>query len=114
MWGFPDVSVNGSFAMRYASLMLGWTILLFWAYKRPIERRFVAVLTMLVIGGLLLTEVIAVRSGTLEAWRMIPTWCLQALLIALFARALHHYRSVRSISDSTVRRVNSRVPGSRR
>jgi hypothetical protein len=95
-WGLRDVSGNYRFAMEYgASLMLGWTVLLLWAYRRPIERRFVAVLTMLVIGGLILTEVVAVHSSVLEAKRMVPTWCLQALLFVLFARA-YYFVPVRS------------------
>jgi len=95
LWGFRDVSGNYRFAMGYsASLMLGCTGLLIWAYRRPLERRFVAALTMLVICGLTITEVVAVRSTALEAWRMVPTWCLQALLLVFFAGA-YHYRSVR-------------------
>jgi hypothetical protein len=95
LWGFRDVSGSYRFAMGYgASLMLAWTVLLVWAYQRPLERRFVAVLTVLVILGLILTEVTAVLSGALEARRMVPTWCLQALLLVLFAGA-YHYRSVR-------------------
>lgn len=73
-----------------ASLMLGWTVLLTWAYRRPLERRFVAALTVLVIYGLVLTEVAAVWAGWLEAWRMLPTWCLQGALLALFASAYHY------------------------
>jgi hypothetical protein len=95
LWGFEDVSGSYRFAMGYgASLMLGWTLLLLWAYRRPIERRFVAALTVLVIYGLVLTEVLAVASGALDAWRMLPTWCLQAGLLVLFASAFHH-RSLR-------------------
>lgn len=95
LWGVRDVSESYRFAMGYgASLMLGWTVLLLWAYRRPIERRFVAALTVLVIFGLVLTEVVAVHSSALEAWRMVPTWCLQAFLLILFAGA-YHYRSLR-------------------
>lgn len=90
-WGFDDASGAYRFAMGYgASLMLGWTALLLWAYRRPIDRRFVAALTVLVIYGLVLTEIVAVLSGHLEAWRMIPTWCLQSILLALFASAYHY------------------------
>ena len=90
LWGLRDASGNYRFAMGYdASLMLGWTVLLLWAYKRPIERRFVAALTMIVISALVLTEVVAVHSNVLDAKRMIPTWCLQALLLVLFARAYY-------------------------
>jgi hypothetical protein len=95
LWGFQDASGSYRFAMGYgATLMLGWTILLLWAYQRPIERRFVAALTVFVIYGLVATEVHAVASGHLAAWRMVPTWCLQAVLLVLFAWA-YHYPSVK-------------------
>ena len=91
LWGFDDTSGAYRFAMGYgASLMLGWTVLLVWASQRPVERRFIAALTVLVISGLVITEVIAVSSGYLAAWRMVPTWGLQAALLGLFAGGYHH------------------------
>jgi hypothetical protein len=91
LWGFRDVSGSYRFAMGYgAALMLGWTALLLWAYRRPLERRFVAALTVLVIYGLVAAEAQAVASGALPAWRMVPTWCLQAVLLVLFATAYHY------------------------
>jgi hypothetical protein len=91
LWGFDATSGPYRFAMGYgASLMLGWTALLVWASRRPLERRFVAALTVLVIYGLVLTEILAVVSGALPAWRLMPTWCLQAVLLALFASAYHY------------------------
>lgn len=90
LWGFRDDTPSYGFAMGYgASLMLGWTVLLLWALRRPVERRFVAALTVLVICGLVLAEIVAVRAGALEAWRMVPTWCLQALLLTVFTLAFH-------------------------
>jgi|SRR5215510_3152055 len=94
LWRFHDISGSYRFAMGYsASLMSGWTVLLLWACRRPIERRFVAVLTALVIVGLILTEVASVWTGTLNAGRLVPTWSLQALLLGLFA--VGYYRSLR-------------------
>jgi hypothetical protein len=91
MWGFDDPSGTYRFAMGYgASLMLGWTVLLLWAYRRPVERRFVAALTVLVICGLVASEIVAVISGTLTARRLVPTGCLQAVLLTLFAGAYHY------------------------
>ena len=91
LWGFEDVSGTYRFAMGYgASLMAAWTVLLVWAYREPIERAFVAALTVLVIYGLVATEIVAVVSGTLPAWRMTPTWVLQAALLSLFAGAYHY------------------------
>ena len=91
LWGFDDTSGAYRFAMGYGgSLMLGWTVLLAWAYQRPVERRFIAALTVLVIYWLVITEVIAVSSRRLAVWRVVPTWCLQAVLLGLFAGGYHH------------------------
>jgi hypothetical protein len=71
LWGFEDMSGAYQFAMGYgASLMLGWTALLIWAYQKPMERKVVAALTVIVIYGLVLTEVMAVLLGHIAAWRM--------------------------------------------
>jgi hypothetical protein len=95
MWGIEATSGAYRFAMGYgASLMFGWTLLLLWAYRRPLERRVVAALTVLVIYGLLAAEVATVLQGDIAWWRMAPTWFLQALLLSLFAGA-YHYASVR-------------------
>jgi uncharacterized membrane protein len=51
-------------------------------------------MTVLVICGLILTEVVAVQADELNAWRMFPTWCLQVILLALFAGG-YYYRSLR-------------------
>jgi hypothetical protein len=91
VWGFDDPSGAYRFAMGYgASLMLGWTGLLLWAYQRPLERRFVAALTVVVIYGLVAAEIAAVVGGHIALWRMVPTWCLQAVLLILFAGGFHH------------------------
>jgi len=91
MWGFESVDGPYRFAMGYgATLMLGWTFLLAWAYRRPLERSFVAALTVFVIYGLVATEVVAVSSGAIAIERMIPTWILQAGLLVLFATAYHY------------------------
>ena len=88
MWGFDQPTGGYYFAMGYgASLMLGWTVLLLWAYQRPIERRGVALLTLVVIAGLVLTEIVVVAAGHLDVSRMIPTWILQAGLAYLFTTA---------------------------
>ena len=94
LWGIDDPSGVSRFAAGYGfSLMLGWTGLLLWAYRRPVERRFVAALTVVVIYGLVATEIFAVASGRIAAWRMVPTWCLQGMLVALFAGG-YHYRTL--------------------
>jgi hypothetical protein len=91
LWGFEDVSGAYKFAMGYgASLMLGWTVLLIWAYQKPMERKVVAALTVLVIWGLVITEIAAVLTGHIAAGRLLPTWFLQAILLVLFAGGFHY------------------------
>jgi len=68
-----------------ASLMAGWTLLLIWAYKKPLERRFIAFLTILVIIGLIATEIFAIANGSININKMIPTWILQIVLLGLFS-----------------------------
>lgn len=95
LWGFKEFSGDYHFAMGYgASLMTGWTALLLWAYRRPVERGFVAVLTIVVIAGLVVTEVITVSCGYIEIKRMIGTWLMQGLLLTLFAGA-YYYQALR-------------------
>ena len=86
--GFDDTPWQYRFAMGYgAALMFGWTGLLLWARQSPLERRFVAALTSVVLCGLVATEVFAVLTGGLAVWRILPIWGLQAYLLALFATA---------------------------
>ena len=70
--------------------MLGWTALLIWAYQKPLERKVVAALTVLVIWGLVFTEILAVVSGDLAVGRILPTWFLQAMLIGLLAWGFYY------------------------
>ncbi|RXH24599.1 hypothetical protein XH99_28215 [Bradyrhizobium nanningense] len=68
-----------------ASLMLGWTALLVWADRAPLERRFVLVLTVFpVIAGLAASEIAAIRAEFLPFASVVPTFVLQLALSALF------------------------------
>lgn len=88
LWGLRDISDSYQLAMRCAaSLMFGWTLLLVWASRRPLERRVVAPLTVLVVGGIVVSEIAGAVAGVVDAWRVVPTWCLQAILLVLFAWA---------------------------
>ena len=78
LWGLRDVSDSYQLAMRCAaSLMFGWTLLLVWASRRPLERRVVAPLTFLVVGGIVVSEIAGAVAGVVDAWRVVPTWARQ-------------------------------------
>ncbi len=94
LFGIENFSpgVDYRYAMMIgASLMLGWTALLIWADRRPIERKAVLLLTAFpVVLGLAVAGVYAVAVGLITAGRMAPTWMIQAVILTAFTYA---YRS---------------------
>jgi hypothetical protein len=83
----PDSQFRRSMAVG-GILMTGWTLLLIWAVREPIERRFVALLTAFpVVSGLLVLALIGVLSGnTFELW--IAAKCVVLLLAFLLSYVL--------------------------
>jgi len=67
-----------------APVVLGWTVLLLWADRRPLERKDVLPITVLVVLGEVANEIVAVRAGSIPAATMVLTWILQAVLCGLF------------------------------
>ena len=89
-----------------ASLMLGWTVLLLWAGRRPLERKGILLITVFpVIIGLALAGVFAVKVGMIGVERMIPIWVLQTILIVLFSCSYH---SATRANDGSVERAGDR------
>ena len=84
-WGFENFTGIYYFAMGYgASLMLAWTMLLYWAYRKPLERRYIALFTSLIILGFAITEIVAVCNNYVLLSKVIPSFILQAILLTLF------------------------------
>lgn len=76
----PDAAFG--FALRLgAGLMLGWTLLLFWADRKPLERSGVIPLTMLVIAWNIGVLGSAIRAGLLPLGTELPRIIL---LVATF------------------------------
>lgn len=88
MYGIADF--NPGYEYRYAmgvgaSLMIGWTFLLIWADRSPIERRGILLLTVFpVLFGLIISGIYAVATGIITADRMIPMWIFQGLITGLY------------------------------
>ncbi len=75
---------------RYAiglagSLMLGWTVLLLWADRRPEERRGILLLTIAVVLGLMGSGLFALSTGFMPMATGVPILFFQGLLIVLFS-----------------------------
>jgi hypothetical protein len=88
MYGMPDFNPGDDY--RYAmgmgaSLMLGWTFLLIWADRRPVERRGVLILTVFpVLFGLIISGIYAVATGLVPVENMVPTWIFQGVVTGLY------------------------------
>ena len=71
-----------------ASLMLGWTCLLIWADRKPLERRGVLLLTVVpVVAGLFASGVYAVAAGMVELGYLLPMFVMQVLISIFFLYA---------------------------
>ncbi len=69
-----------------APLMAGWTALLLWADRRPIERQDVVAITAVpVVAGLIANDVVAVRAGHITRSSVLPVRAMQSMLMLLFA-----------------------------
>ncbi len=91
----PDPAYNYAMGIG-AALMAGWTVLLIWADRSPMERRGILLITLLpVLAGIVLAGLHAVGQGLIRADRMIPMWITQAILILLFTGTYIHTRPER-------------------
>jgi hypothetical protein len=69
-------------------LMAGWTVLLLWAVRRPIERRFVILLTAIVVAALLVLALVNVLKGnTNEYWILIKCLVLFVAMLTSYSLA---------------------------
>ena len=67
-----------------ASLILGWTVLLLWANRKPVERRGVLLITNVVVLGLMGSGLFALSAGYMPIAAGLPVLVFQGLLIVLF------------------------------
>lgn len=87
-----------SWALRFgAPLMLGWTVLLYWADRKPVERKDVLLITLCpVVLGISAFWLYTIAVGLASFRQLLPILLQQVLLIAVFgysyfqARGLHH------------------------
>lgn len=69
-------------------LMAGWTVLLLWAVRRPVERRFVILLTAMVVAALFLLALVNVLKGNLsEIWIVVKCLVLFAAMVTSYLLA---------------------------
>ena len=80
----PDWQLQSVMAIG-GILMAGWTLLLVWAVQRPVERRFVILLTALVVAALFLLALINILKGnTSEYWILIKCLVLFGAMLTSY------------------------------
>lgn len=85
LWGYEDFNSMYYAAMGMgASLMLAWTILLVWACRKPLERRYIALFTMIIVAGFVISEIIQVGLGYTDFSSIAFSLVMQAGILALY------------------------------
>lgn len=81
----PDLQIRLIMGIG-GSLMAGWTLLLCWAVRQPVERRFVILLTAFpVVFGMFVVALIGFMNGnTTNLWLMIKTIVLMITMVTSF------------------------------
>lgn len=88
------------FALLYgAPVMLGWTIILFWASQKPIDRRGVFLCLMPVIISYFIVEIIGINLEILSLNQTIPTFIFQSILLILTIISYIFARDMSKIKD---------------
>jgi hypothetical protein len=67
-----------------APLMFAWTALLLWADRKPLERKGLLPLTLLVVAGEAATQAWGIAAGFVPLQALLPTFGMQVVLTALF------------------------------
>jgi hypothetical protein len=92
----PDTGFR--FGLLYgAPVMLGWTLLLLWADRKPLERKGVLLCVIPVIIAYIVVELIGVRIGAVAPAVTVPTFVLQVALVAL---CLFSYLGARTMEQN--------------
>lgn len=97
-------SLDSTYVLNYAlwfgaPLMLGWTVLLLWADRKPLERKVILIITVFpVILGLMANNIFAMTSHLVNFENIAPKLAIQVILVVLF---LFSYLNVRNIKSGT-------------
>jgi len=88
MYNIPDFKVTpviNNFSYTGASLMLGWTVLLIWAGRKPLERKGILLITVFpVVAGIACSGIYLVSAGIVPLISVIPTLIMQVCIAGLF------------------------------
>ena len=86
----PEITIELRLAQAFgAPLMIGWTVLLLWADRKPMERRGVLAITICpVIVGLLIRGIVGTQSGVFVGSTAVTAIAVPMALMILFSYSL--------------------------
>jgi len=67
-----------------APVMVGWTLLLFWADRKPVERKVILLLTLPIVAGYFLVELYGISIGLTSPGAILPLFISQMCMSVLF------------------------------
>jgi hypothetical protein len=81
-----ELSANYLYVSRIAgALMLGWTILLFWAQRKPVERADILLITLFPVVTLLAVAAgLVVQSNEIAIAKLLPMFVFYIILYCMF------------------------------
>jgi len=80
-----ELSADFGYGLRYgAPLMIGWTVLLFWADRKPLERKDILPITLVVVAGYIIFEIYSIGAGYTTLGSTIPTLAMQIAMSGMF------------------------------
>lgn len=95
----PDTGLR--FGLLYgAPVMLGWTLLLFWADRKPLERKGVLLCLIPVVIAYMVVGIVGIRIGAVALAATAPTFVLQVTLIALCLFSYMHAQTAHTTKAS--------------
>jgi hypothetical protein len=86
----PQISTEFRLAQGFgAPLMIGWSVLLLWADREPMERRAVLAITICpVLAGLLIRGIVGAVTGVFVGSTAVTAIAVPMLVMALFGYSL--------------------------
>ena len=87
----PSITTATSYLqIQVATFMFGWSALLYWGYRKPIDRRSLLLMTPFpIVSGLLLSNIFALVIGLGDAMQIIRNIAIQVALIFGFSTSFY-------------------------
>ncbi len=105
-----EVTPAYEMAMQFgAALMLAWTVLLVWADRRPVERKAIVPITLIILVLNFITFLQSAHRGLVPMETLVPQLIIIALVFFLYVFAWLHTRNMEITEQSQTFRETKKV-----